>query len=221
MSKQDWFRNKTWNDEIEVAFMAKLKRARRKSQYLRIQASCLSATYPEVALKLLDLYFAQGDVFDHTTAYTQRAKIYISQGKIDKAIEAYLNAVDAEQMRPNVKSGVSVDFPLFVANHRLLRFYEKATELLAGVSRAEMIFPVNVFKANAALAMIEAERGDKDSAKHFATQALVAARMQHSGFRCHPDLGLVSDKYKTELLKLKCIEASGTLGNFLTRWLNS
>jgi len=53
----DWFRNTTWDDAIEQAFDEKLRRARKKEQYLRLQAFIMDRSHPEVALKLLDRYF--------------------------------------------------------------------------------------------------------------------------------------------------------------------
>jgi len=53
MSRDDWFRNRTWSDKIASQFEAKLKRARRKGQYIRIQACTLAEEHPEVALQLL------------------------------------------------------------------------------------------------------------------------------------------------------------------------
>src|SRR5206468_1513341 len=44
MATEDWFRNTTWNDQIENGFEARLQRSRgafHKAQYLRIQASYL------------------------------------------------------------------------------------------------------------------------------------------------------------------------------------
>ena len=69
MSNEDWYRNNSWNDEIESHFMDKLKRARRKDQYLRIQASTLSDVEPKVAISLLEKYFELEDDFDHAQAY--------------------------------------------------------------------------------------------------------------------------------------------------------
>ena len=46
----EWFRNTTWDTSIERAFDDKLRRARRKEQYLRIQACTLARSHPDVAL---------------------------------------------------------------------------------------------------------------------------------------------------------------------------
>src|SRR5262245_11857372 len=48
----EWFRNVNWSEPIERTFNEKLRRARRKEQYLRIQASTLARSHPEIALKL-------------------------------------------------------------------------------------------------------------------------------------------------------------------------
>lgn len=69
----EWFRNARWNESVERSFNEKLRRARRKEQYLRIQASTLACSHPEVALRLLDRYFELPDDFDHAQAHVDRA----------------------------------------------------------------------------------------------------------------------------------------------------
>ena len=56
MARDDWFRNKTWGAAIEAQFNEKLRRARNKAQYLRIQAGYLVNT------ELLESAFAVGRV---------------------------------------------------------------------------------------------------------------------------------------------------------------
>jgi len=44
MATEEWFRNTTWNKDIDAEFEARLKRSRgsfHKAQYLRIQAGYL------------------------------------------------------------------------------------------------------------------------------------------------------------------------------------
>ena len=69
----DWFRNTTWNASVEQAFDDKLRRARRQEQYLRVQVCTLARSHPDVALKLLDRYFALPNDFDHAQAHVDRA----------------------------------------------------------------------------------------------------------------------------------------------------
>lgn len=52
MGQHDWYRNKEWSEDIELAFRARLSRSRdlyNKTQYLRIQASyLLSSSDPTI-----------------------------------------------------------------------------------------------------------------------------------------------------------------------------
>src|SRR5690349_22700680 len=96
----DWFRNTEWNESVALAFEQKLKRARRKSQYLRIQACTLARHDPKVALELLERYFALGDDFDHAQAYVDQANAYLALGDVDAAIRSYESALERERAFP-------------------------------------------------------------------------------------------------------------------------
>lgn len=99
----DWFRNTTWNDTIERTFDEKLGRARKRDQYLRIQACTLAHSHPEVALRLLDRYFALNDDFDHAQAHVDRATALLSLGRVDEALAAYEAALARESAFPNLR----------------------------------------------------------------------------------------------------------------------
>ena len=60
---------------MAAQFEAKLKRARQKGQYIRIQACTLAEAHPEVALLLLEKYFEQEDRFDEAQAFVGRATV--------------------------------------------------------------------------------------------------------------------------------------------------
>src|SRR5262245_14257718 len=90
----DWFRNTRWNASIEQAFDDKLRRARRKEQYLRIQASMLARSHPDAALALLARYFELPNDFDHAQAHVDRATAYLALGRVADAVGAYEAALE-------------------------------------------------------------------------------------------------------------------------------
>ena len=98
----DWFRNTTWSEAVERTFNEKLQRARRKENYLRIQACTLARSHPDVALRLLDRYFSLKDDFDHAQAYVDRATALLTLGRIDEAVESYSAALAREVVFPNL-----------------------------------------------------------------------------------------------------------------------
>jgi tetratricopeptide (TPR) repeat protein len=187
----DWFRNTSWNCEIEDAFYKKLARAKDKHQYLRIQASLLGSRYPEVALRLLDEYFALGDHLDAAQAHAQRAAAYLCLNQIDSAILAYEAALAREVIFPSLRTRACLELPFLIATRRLSQHYERAIALLEA-NKDELVFPADRFTWNCALALIRSEQGDRRSAREAAGRALAASSETRSGFRYHPTVELVS-----------------------------
>ena len=194
MSRNDWYRHTAWDSEIEAAFEAKLKRARGKAQYLRIQALHLTQSHPEVALRLLDRYFELGsDLVGCSAAHESRAEAYLALGRIDEAIACYEAALEREAAFPNAKSNVSVEYPFLIATHNLRQHFARALQILEA-NRDDVAFPVNRFRWHAARALILTELGSAHDARSSAKLALEAAAEQKSEFRYHQSLGLVSDR---------------------------
>lgn len=202
-----WFRKTTWNETIERAFEEKLRRARRKEQYLRIQASTLARTYPEVALKLLDRYFGLPDDFDHAQAHVDRATSLLALGRINEAIASYEAALAREAEFPNLQTQAYLDLPYLIATRGVRERYDQALQLLEAYM-ARLRFPVDLFRWNAARALIAADENDLSAAKEHARRALEAAAREHSGFRYHPSVGLVTEEYDSVITKLEVYRAA-------------
>jgi tetratricopeptide (TPR) repeat protein len=201
MTAEDWYRNTEWTERIAARFEEKLRKARRKEQYLRIQASTLAARHPEVALALLDRYFALRDDFDHAQAYVDRATALLSLDRMEDAIASYEAALNREDLFPNLLTQAYVDLPYLVAVREVETRYDRALELL-DKHKARLMFPVDHFKWHAARALISASRHDQTSAKAHAKLALEAASRDKSGFQHHPGVGLVTSRQNEVLQRL-------------------
>lgn len=203
----EWFRNTTWNTSVAHTFEEKLRRARRKEQYLRIQASTLAASHPQVALELLERYFALPDQFDHAQAYVDQAQALLVLNRVDEAIQSYEAALAREAVFPNLKTQAYLDLPFLIATQRIKERYEQAIQLLE-VHEDRLTFPVDRFRWHAAHALIAADTGDRAAAKSYAERALQASGIEHSGFRYHPAVGLIADKYDEVIQSLRaCLAA--------------
>jgi tetratricopeptide (TPR) repeat protein len=205
VGRDDWFRNTSWNREIEDAFYKKLARAKDKYQYLRIQASLLGSGYPEVALRLLDEYFALGDHLDAAQAHVQRAAAYLCLNQTDSAVLAYEAALAREVIFPNLRTRACLELPFLVATRRLSQYYERAIALLEA-NKDDLVFPADRFTWNCALALIRSEQGDRQGAREAAGRALGASSEMRSGLRYHPTVGLVGSIDASLRRRLKHLE---------------
>jgi len=195
MARDDWFRNSDWNDAIEEAFFEKLRRARNKAQYLRIQAGTLAEKHPRVALRLSDQYLLLGDHFDVAQAHVDRASAYLSLGQIEEAIQSYEEALGAESRHPSLKTSAYILLPFVIATQRLNSRYALAMQIL-DQHRTRLMFPIDHFQWHATRALIANDLGDTAEARKHAHRALEQAAADHSGFRYHAALGIVGDGYK-------------------------
>jgi tetratricopeptide (TPR) repeat protein len=190
VARHDWYRNSSWNADIESDFRQRLRRARDKSQYLRIQAFHLAESHPQVALSLLDQYFALGDHVDKAQAHVDRARAFVELDDVDAAISSYEEALTREREFPGWKTQAYLDYACLVTNVRATRLYVRAMEVL-DAHRERPVFPVDRYRANGARAILLQELARTDEAPFFADLAMAAAREVESGFRYHKHLGLV------------------------------
>lgn len=210
MGTDEWFRNKSWDKQIETRFNEKLHRARRhnRSQYLRIQAWYLTHSAPDVALALLDQYFSLNtDVkaVDFSQALLQQADACLTQGRTEDALASLRKALDREREFPNAKTSAWSMFAGLVSRQRLRMHYVAALELLAELEPNQLVFQADRFNFHAAKALIYRDQGRSTEAQQEAREALAAASADHSGFQNHPKIGLVGDagrEIQDELLRM-------------------
>lgn len=215
--RDDWFRNERWSLEIERQFEEKIKRARtQRPQYLCIQACCLAKTAPRVALCLLERYFATEDKFDGPRALEAQAKAFEALNLFDEAVESYKNALTWEQNHRSMMSSAYLALPFLIATRKLPKHYYLAMETLLspnykplqpGEKRRNyvLMFPGSVFMHACSLALIYHDRGNQSKAIEQATRAIAAAEISQSPFPRHKGVGLVGDRFKSELAILRNI----------------
>ena len=84
---------------------------------------------------------------------------------------------------------------MFVVRHRQFELSDEVNEILQeyvndGVP--SLLFPSERYRFNAVLAIIAEHKGDKIGAKEKARRAIAAYDKKESGFRYHPEEGIVT-----------------------------
>ena len=199
MGRDDWFRKQTWSAQDAADFEQRLRRSRgaaNKAQYLRIQAAHLAEVgLHEAALSLLSQLLRDfPEPGELASTYLQRAQSFIALRNFESAIESFRAALVAEDARPNMRPGTPLEFAWFIVTRERTDLYgEVESLLLRHEGKHGVTFPVERFKCAAARAMVAERDGRLMDARGFASEARNAAKEQHSGFRYHPDLGLVAN----------------------------
>lgn len=198
MSSDDWYRRTTWTDDDRADFNARLRRARKhnRPQYLRIQAVHLAdAGNHTAALELLDRFLEIDDgSIDLAQAQLQRAESLLATGNEDAAINAFRASLAAERQRPNVQTQAWLLFPWFIVETQHTELYSEADSVLSEFSATRTpSFPVSDYRLQSIKALLLAHDGNAQQAKLHAQQAMAASYAKHSGYRYHPNLGLVQD----------------------------
>ena len=194
MAKIDWYRRTTWTEADKVDFYLRLKRSHDKTQYLRIQASTLaSAGNYAVAIELLnELLEFYPKISELASAYSQLAEAYAHFGQLNNVIKFYEASLKVQQEYPIVKNSAWLCYPLFLVENEIIEHYPRANSILIeNYSESYLDFPLHKYWYNSAKAVLLQYSGDIEVAKKFASAAIDAAELKHSGLRYHPNLGLV------------------------------
>ena len=190
----EWYRRTTWTESDREAFEAKLKRSRQKSQFLRIQASHLAEAHLwDAAIELLTRSVAEFPQDDQMAqVQLQLAEAYVQIGKREMALRAFDLSVAAQRAKPNFRTQVWLLYPWYVVEQQFSALYDMAGKLLDEfANETNLSLPIERYRYNACRALLAEHGGKPDAAKRYAASAIAAASETHSGFRYHPEVGLV------------------------------
>ena len=197
----DWYRRKTWTKIDEEEFFHKLSRARKdgRAQYLRLQAYELTETKDpkllEVAKVLLNRILTEypNEHFEKSAALHLLGHICKQFQDYRGALNFYKQALDFEKIFPNVKTQAYLDFSELIIKTGNLKYFDEV-ECILLKKNAELLFPIEKYKVNSILSIINKYKGNQEKANYFAELAEQNANAETSGLMYHKHLGIVHER---------------------------
>jgi tetratricopeptide (TPR) repeat protein len=197
----EWYRRKTWTKIDEEEFFAKLGRARKdgRAQYLKIQAIELIDTKDKNLLKvaetLLTKIFTEypDDNFNKGSTLHALGEIYKLNEDYKLALDFYRQALDFEKASPNVETQAYLDYSELVVKTNKLDLFDELEEILLE-RYPGLMFPIEKYKVNSLLSIINYRKGRQEQAKQYGVIAEQFAMADTSGLRYHKYLGIVKER---------------------------
>ena len=217
MGAEDWYRNKTWNAEIEEAFETKLKRSRgtyNKAQYLRIQASYLlsseDANIQDVGVALMQRMINEYPTEEASTTFghEQLGDYYYKKSDYKNAAHFYDFVNECYKKDRKYRNSTSWIADLKLVEVILLanlqdRFNE-AYKICKNYRMADLTMNSDKYYYYELSALICNVLGRKEEAKEYAKEALEMSKVTEPQFRYHKNVGLVNPSIE-KLIILKQI----------------
>ncbi|WP_215226685.1 tetratricopeptide repeat protein [Echinicola shivajiensis] len=216
MSKNDWYRNTNWNDQIESGFEARLKRASgnaNKAQFLRVQASCLldspSVENQKKGIQLMKRLINEysEETFSTIHGHEQLGEYYLKRKNYKEAEKNFRIVTD--HYHSNTRSGTTGLADLKLTETILIsdqedkfqEAYKLSTSKFESTGGALILndqkFYYATLMANLCLRM-----GKMDEASEFASLAIQLSTITKPQFHRHNTVGIVkTDNSTVERLK--------------------
>jgi hypothetical protein len=203
MGTEDWYRNETWNSEIEEAFEARLKRSRGayyKAQYMRIQASYLLSS-KKSDIQNIGVILMKRMINDFPTetsstifGHEQLGDYYFSKSDYENAIYYYDIVNDFyEKGKRNGTSGIA-DLKLIdiILKGNRKNQYKKAYNICKNYQVENISLNSDKYYYYELFALLCDKLKKQDEAKQYAMKALEMAEITEPQFRYHKNVGLVN-----------------------------
>ena len=202
MGNDDWYRNKNWDDQIESAFRARLKRSRGdyyKTEYLRIQGSyLLSSDNPSdqaAGLSLMNEVLAlypdsENTLANKFDALSELGNYYFKRDRFDKAYEYYKQAIVLDANHTHDHSHAILGFIKSAVLLKQKQDYTYCESFLEKVK--DPVFPAEAYDIGLTAAMLYDAMECIEVAKTYAAAALKASEQSSPFVRKGKPLGNAS-----------------------------
>ena len=203
MKDKDWFRNTTWNEEIEKYFFIKLKRVRDKdmqAEYLNLQAGALTYTKDTELIKVAEVLInKQLQEYPDCILYKSRAyyllgDIYSLRGDYNKSLDYFKRAIDFEAIFPNSITNSFMGYAELIVKTKRKDLYEDVEKIMSEERYQNLIFPHTRYLKYSILSIISKHKGEIEKAQYYANLANENVNMKESGLNNHKTLGLVKER---------------------------
>lgn len=224
MSKEDWYRNTKWNEQIESEFEARLKRSRgnyHKAQYLRIQASYLLdseiKTLQEKGIEYMERVISDYPEEKSSTILgnEQLGDYYLKNNSYNKAEKHFRIVVEHYYSKNRSGTTGLADLKLcqVILESEQSEKYDNAYEIATikfDKTGGDLMMNSDKFYYADLMANLCHKLDRKEEASEFAISALELSKITEPQFNRHKNLGLIKAKSE-QLNRLERIKEKKSL----------